>query len=349
MYAEFGWNTSAYGDQTNKGSKPHPHEGGADGVEAKGIAELPALHYREHLAKDLYYSMPITSVLFNGRSKFQSVQIFSTKHFGKVLVLDNKMQSAQSDECLYHESLVHPALLSHPHPEAVFIGGGGEGATLREVLRHKNVKRVVMVDIDQIAVKMCRDNLPEWNGGVYDDPRVEVIYDDAGKYLATSGERFDVVIMDISDPIEAGPGWVLYTKEFYQKLKRDSLREHGVLCTQSTACSVNMITEGFTVINQTLKKVFAHVCPYRIDIPSFGAPWGFHICSDNAEFLLSPDTPPGEIDELLEARLGADQIVKLKHYEGYAHRHMFSLSKYERLACEREKRLLSTDNPVFVE
>eukprot|EP01068_Selenidium_serpulae_P002693 Selendium_serpulae@DN2621_c0_g1_i2.p1 len=249
------------------------------------------IRYQEFLDEKLYYSIPVLETTFSGKSSFQDLKILETEHFGKCLVMDNLMQSAESDEAVYHESLVQPAMLAHKSPKRVFVGGGAEGSTVREILRHKSVEKVVMVDLDEKAVEICKEHLHEWNAKVWTDPRVTVVYDDAKKYLQDNRqEKFDVVIMDICDPIEEGPGWTLYTKEFYESIVEHNLTSGGVFCTQSTACSVNLVTECFTVINKTLNTVFKHVEPYRTDVPSFGCPWAFHICSN--EPIIKAGTDP---------------------------------------------------------
>ena len=145
----------------------------------------------------------------------------------------SKSQSSALDEHIYHETLVHPAMMAHGAPKTVFIGGGGEGATAREVLRWKSVEKVVMVDLDEVACKMCQEHLPEWNAGAYDDPRFEIHYKDAYAFLNDySGPTFDVVIMDISDPIECGPGIALYFKEFYKDVLLPKMSENSVFVTQ---------------------------------------------------------------------------------------------------------------------
>src|SRR4030042_686838 len=121
----------------------------------------------------------IKKVIYSGRTKFQAVEIVDTRSFGICLVLDGKIQSSELDEFIYHEALVHPAMLSHARPETVFIAGGGEGATLREVLAHKTVKKAVMVDIDEELVKLCRRFLPSWHQKAFDDHRTELHFSDA--------------------------------------------------------------------------------------------------------------------------------------------------------------------------
>ena len=160
------------------------------------------------------------------------MDILDTETFGRCLVLDGKTQSTEADEHIYHEALVHPALLFHHKPESVFIGGGGEGATLREILHHNSVQRVVMVDLDGDVVELCRRHLPDHHHGAFDDARVELRHEDARQYLASCQESFDVIVLDLVDPIEGGPSYLLYTEEFYN-IARSKLRPGGILVTQA--------------------------------------------------------------------------------------------------------------------
>ena len=180
-------------------------------------------HY-ELIAPDLYQTERIRKVYYSGRTEYQDVVVQDGAAFGMSLVLDGKTQSTEVDEFAYHEGLVHPAMISHPEPRSVFVAGGGEGATLREALRHTTVERVVMVDIDQQVVELCRTHLPKHHAGSFDDPRVELVYADALDYLEETGERFDVVIIDVPDPLEVGPAVMLYTREFYEMVRRAAPR-----------------------------------------------------------------------------------------------------------------------------
>src|SRR3989304_6201527 len=121
----------------------------------------PGKWLRDKINKDFLQLHHIDEVLYTGRTPYQTAQVVRSRNFGICLVLDNKIQSSQKDEFIYHEALVHPAMLAHPHPETVFIAGGGEGATLREVLSHKTGKRAVMIDIDAEVVALCKKYLPE--------------------------------------------------------------------------------------------------------------------------------------------------------------------------------------------
>ena len=207
-----------------------PTVGGADGA-----AEHPysaGEWATEAVTPDLHQLTRIRHVVYTGHTKYQQVEIFDTETFGRVLRLDGKTQSSQSDEYVYHEALVHPVMLHHPAPRRVFIGGGGEGATLREVLRHRSVESVVMVDLDEEVVNLCKEHLPTWHQGAFDDPRVELRHEDALAYLENAEQPFDVMILDLVDPMEAGPAYRLYTQEFYH-MAMDRLTEHGALVVQS--------------------------------------------------------------------------------------------------------------------
>lgn len=171
----------------------------------------------EELEPGMRVAYKLKTILSSCQSKFQTVDVVDLDCFGRSLVIDGLIQSCQVDEFVYHESLVHPALLAHPCPKSVYIGGGGEGSTAREVLRHSTVERCVMVDIDEDVVRFCREHLPE-NSAAFSDPRLELIIDDAKAVLEKSG-RFDVIIMDLDDPLEGGPCYQLYTTEFYQMIK----------------------------------------------------------------------------------------------------------------------------------
>ena len=146
------------------------------------------------------------------------MEIMETASYGKVLVLDARIQSSVADDFIYHEVLVHPVMMLHPRPESVLVIGGGEGATLREILKYGSVKRAVMVDIDQEVVEACKIHLPELHQGAFEDPRVAVLHEDARGWLESTSERFDVAIVDLTEPLEAGPACLLFTREFYQLL-----------------------------------------------------------------------------------------------------------------------------------
>merc|ERR1719387_1235228 len=190
----------------------------------------------EEIETGLRVHYQLNEILHTGKSKFQTVDVVDLEPFGRTLLIDGLIQSCQVDEFVYHESLVHPALLSHPCPKSVYIGGGGEGSTAREVLRHRSVERCVMVDIDADVVHFCREHLPE-NAEAFADKRLELIIDDAKAVLEQSPTGFDVIIMDLDDPLEGGPCYQLYSTEFYSMIKT-KLNPGGMFVTQSGAAGI---------------------------------------------------------------------------------------------------------------
>ncbi len=296
--------------------------------------------FLEFVTPDFIQQFGIKGILYSGRSKFQSVEIIETVSFGKCLVLDGKIQSSEKDEFIYHEALVHPAMLLHPEPRTVFIAGGGEGATLREVLAHNTVEKVVMVDIDEEVIDLCRQLLPSLHQGSFDDSRLKLYHLDARKYLAETGERFDVIVIDLPEPLAEGPAYLLYTEEFYQMVK-DKLTEEGVISLQSGTTCMGL-TAGFTAINNTLKAVFPVVCPYEANIPAFGGTWGFSLASKKHHPLsISPE----EVDSRIKSRVKKT----LNFYDGHCHQGLFFLPKYLREAVEQETRVIADNEPLFID
>ena len=222
-----------------------------------------------------------TGVVAVKRSKYQRIEVADTGEFGRVLVLDGFVQSAELDEHFYHESLVHPAMVLHPDPKRVLILGGGEGATLREVLKHKTVERAVMVDIDEEVVNIAKQHLGSWHRGAFEDGRAEVVIEDGKAYVERTGERFDVVIMDLTDPYGPEIARELYAPEFIAKL-RGILREGGVVATQ--AGSSFFYPREYDAVLEGFKRAFRHVHEYAVWIPSFGYACNFIVASDAHSF-----------------------------------------------------------------
>uniref|UniRef100_A0A7S2V6Z8 thermospermine synthase n=1 Tax=Fibrocapsa japonica TaxID=94617 RepID=A0A7S2V6Z8_9STRA len=302
--------------------------------------------FKEEVTVNHAMSMRLQKIILDQQSEFQRVQIIETNEFGTTLVLDGKTQSALRDEFIYHECLVHPAMLLHPNPKKVYIGGGGELATAREALRHKSVERVVMCDLDKMVVDVSMEHLPEWNAGCHLDPRLELAYGDAHAWLLNNDEQFDVIIMDIADPIEAGPGYILYTEEFY-KYAMTRLTPGGVLVTQSGPGSNTTHGECFTAIHNTLKQAFPTVIPYTVSIPSFGCDWAFNVASIDSGVdtqAYGVGKPMGDLDEEISKRIDGE----LKFYDGVSHVGIFGTPKYIRAALAADKRVITKDNPVFM-
>uniref|UniRef100_A0A6N2L4D0 thermospermine synthase n=1 Tax=Salix viminalis TaxID=40686 RepID=A0A6N2L4D0_SALVM len=189
--------------------------------------------FEESIDEDLKWSFALNSVLCKVTSEYQDITLLDTKRFGKVLVIDGKMQSAEVDEFIYHECLIHPALLCHPNPQNVFIMGGGEGSAAREALKHKSIEKVVMCDIDQEVVDFCRRHLTV-NQEAFSNKKLDLVINDAKAEIEKRNEKFDVIVGDLADPVEGGPCYQLYTKSFYEQILKPKLNENGIFVTQAS-------------------------------------------------------------------------------------------------------------------
>jgi spermidine synthase len=266
-------------------------------------------------------SYEVTRVLAKAQTTFQDVEIVETRSFGRALFLDGAPQSAVADEYVYHEALVHPALVAHPAPKRVLIAGGGEGATLREVLRHPGVERAVMVDIDGALVDLCREHLAEMHQGAFDDPRADVVIGDALAYLREHVEPFDGIVIDLTDPSEDGPIGELYAESFY-RLVASRLADGGIVVLQAYTFG-----PGRTAWQDRIASTLAHVFPivrrYRAEVPFFKDSWAFLTASAVRDPAALPAT-------YIDRALGERRVAGLRFYDGTTHLSMFALPKYAR-------------------
>ena len=295
--------------------------------------------YLETIFPDLAMMLQVRQVLYSGKTAFQNVEVIESSSFGRSLVLDGKTQSTERDEYVYHEGLVHPAMVLHPNPRRVFIGGGGEGGTLREILAHKSVERVFMLDLDQEVVELCRRYLPQHSQGSFDDPRVTLLHQDARRFLESTDETFDVMVMDLVDPLEGGISFLLYTQEYYRAAQA-KLNGGGILVTQSGPAGLLSFQECFTTIFNTITSVFKHTLPCQLHVPAFQTLWGFNLASDSPLPRLTPE----QVDNLLGERVAKE----LGFYDGETHQNMFSLPKFLRLGLKQECRINRDVDPVFM-
>ena len=293
----------------------------------------------EAVSPELSVMLKVRQIYYSGQTAYQKVEVLDSELFGRSLILDGKTQSTERDEHIYHETLVHPAMMCNPNPKQAFIGGGGEGGTLREVLGHKSVKRVTMVDLDAEVVALCREYLPNHHKGSFDDPRTSLIHQDARSYLQNTSDYYDVIILDLVDPLEGGTAALLYTQEFYA-IAKARLNPGGVLVTQSGPAGLLNYTECFTTIFNTLGTVFDHTTATQVHIPAFQTLWGFTIASDTP----FPEASEDEVDAQIASRLAST----LKYYDGVSHRNMLALPKFQREGLESEDRINKDSDPVFM-
>ncbi|MDO8689121.1 MAG: fused MFS/spermidine synthase [Dehalococcoidia bacterium] len=283
-------------------------------------------------------SFEVLKEVLVARTPYQRLEVLDTVPFGRCLFLDDKIQSAQADEFLYHEALAHPALVAHPNPRRILVVGSGEGALLREVLKHRTVERVLMLDVDAEVVQACKKHLPQWHEGSFDDPRVELIHVDARAYLQGTQEVFDCIFVDVTDPLEGGAAYRLFTLEFYQ-LASSRLAQDGTMAVQAESTDLG-VHEGHLSIVRTLRSVFPHVAPYRVHVPSFGESWGFVLASKSKDLT---SITSAWVDETL-ARRGC---LGLRSYDGEGHALLFAQPLYLRASAPVP--IITDNQPLFIE
>ncbi|TRX75935.1 polyamine aminopropyltransferase [Pseudomonas mangiferae] len=186
--------------------------------------------YQETLYDGYGQRFRMDTLLHEVRTEHQHLVIFENARMGRVMALDGVIQTTEADEFIYHEMLTHVPLLAHGAARRVLIIGGGDGGMLREVCKHPGVEQITMVEIDGTVVDLCKTYLPKHSSGAFDDPRLNLVIDDGMRFVATTDQRFDVIISDSTDPI--GPGEVLFSENFYQACRR-CLADGGILVTQN--------------------------------------------------------------------------------------------------------------------
>ncbi len=227
--------------------------------------------FDETLHDGIRQSLSMDRLLHREHTGLHDLCIFENRLFGRVLALDGAIQTAEADEYVYHEMLAHPAILARKAALGsevaagldVLIVGGGDGGCLREALRHPEV-RAVQAEIDARVVELARCHLPGLSAGAFDDPRAELAIADGARFVAETGRRFDVVIVDSTDPV--GPGAALFTEDFYRGCRR-CLKAGGVLIAQN---GVPALQGGeFAASHAALRRLFADAACYLAPVPTY--------------------------------------------------------------------------------
>ncbi len=206
----------------------------------------------------------VTRTLFRQKTDFQELAIHETEAFGRVLTLDGVCQTTEKDEFFYHEMMTHLPILAHGQARKVLIIGGGDGGILREVLQHKTVEKATMVEIDPAVIELTKTYIPSIPAKAFEDPRTDLIIGDGVKFVAETNEKYDVVVVDSTDPI--GPAEVLFQTDFYAQCKR-CLTERGVMVTQNGVPF--MQRDEFTTTYKRLRPLFPDAGFYFVPVPTY--------------------------------------------------------------------------------
>lgn len=287
--------------------------------------------YFETVQSGLLAGFTFDEIIFDEVTEFQKATLVRTEAFGKTLFLDDILNSAEADEFIYHECLVHPAMLRARERKRVLIIGGAEGGVLREVLKYSEVEECIMVDIDGELVDLCRHHLGDVYGNPWKDPRARILHQD-GRAFLEQARPFDVIILDLNEATEEGPARLLFTREFYN-LVRQRLNPGGMTSIQS-----EWINTGFHLdLYRTQKASLGEISVMEVAVPSFLMPEALNLaCADGS--IAHPGME--ELDSMLKER-----EVRTRFYNGTMDHKIRMLSPTQKEGYSRPSRIFSDNEP----
>ena len=252
--------------------------------------------------------------LYSGRSEFQRIDIFDSKEFGRFLTLDGYMMLTEMDEFIYHEMITHVPMCVNPDAHDILVIGGGDGGTVRELLRYPTVRHIDLVEIDELVVEVCKKYLPQ-TAGCLSDPRVAIHYEDGLKYVRHAEDAYDLIIVDSTDPF--GPGEGLFTKEFYGNCYK-ALREDGIMVNQHESPFYQQDAYAMQRAHKRIVDSFPISRVYQAHIPTYpSGHWLFGFASKKRH-------PVKDVNWVRWNALG----LKTRYYNTQLHAGAFALPNY---------------------
>jgi spermidine synthase len=272
----------------------------------------------EAINPDAVYGFRFARRLLSQKTRYQQLELLESPELGRTLRLDGRFMTSEAEEFFYHEALVHPAAIAHPAPRTALVLGGGDGGAVEELLKHPSIERVTLAELDEEVIAVARTHLQSIHRGAFDDARVTLRIGDGAGFVATTEQRFDLVLLDLTDPeTPAGP---LYTAEFFARCRR-VLAPGGAMVLHLGAPFHE--PEQVRALSASLASVFAKVRGYGLHIPLYGAYWGLAVASDT----LDPTAldAPQAAQRLKERRIG-----DLQYYNPEIHSALFALPNFYR-------------------
>jgi spermidine synthase len=279
------------------------------------------LWYTEKHTPNAGLTLRVTQTLLTATSPYQEMTIVETPDYGRVMLLDGLVMLTERDEFVYHEMLAHPSLYAHPNPEKVLIIGGGDGGTLREVVKHSAVKKAVLVEIDKMVIAASKEFFPHVASG-FNSSKAEVIVTDGIRYVQDTEERFDVILIDSTDPV--GPAEGLFHIDFYRAC-RNILKENGILTTQSETPFIKHFADVIPRVIKDLNSLFPVSKIYLASIPTYPSGlWSFSMGS----MKYNPT-------ENFQQERYAGDALKLSYYNDQIHQGAFCLPTFVQKLIEK--------------
>lgn len=223
------------------------------------------LWYTEEHTKNVRFSIKVKEHLFSEKSEFQQIDIFDSEEFGKFLTIDGLMMLTEKDEFIYHETIVHTPMAVHPNPKTILVIGAGDGGVIRELSRYSDVEKIDLVEIDELVIKASKHYLPQ-TASKFNDPRVTVYIQDGLKFVRSKVNKYDLIIVDSTDPI--GPGEGLFTREFYGNCF-NALKDDGIMVNQHESPFYKNTTIAMQRAHKRIKESFPIAMVYQAHIPTY--------------------------------------------------------------------------------
>ncbi|MBF5003672.1 polyamine aminopropyltransferase [Diaphorobacter caeni] len=261
----------------------------------------------ERLTPDFGFYLKNSRLLVSVQSEWQQIEVFENAQFGRVMRIDDCFMTSERDEFFYHEPMVHLPAIAHPGVRRALVVGGGDGGAVEELLKLPQIERVVLAELDARVIDVAREWLPSIHRGALDDPRLEIRIGDARRFLGQTDERFDQIVLDLTDPF--GPATDLYTVEFYESCRR-ALAPHGVVSLHLG--SPIHLPQSLMRIAASVKQVFPVFRPYLQYVPLYGTLW--------CMAMASMQTDPALLgSEEVDRRIAERGIPSLQLYNGAMH------------------------------
>lgn len=272
------------------------------------------LWYTEEHSKNVRFSIKIDKQLYSAKSDFQQIDVFSSEEFGRFFTLDGLMMVTEKDEFIYHDMISHIPMAVNPNISKVLVIGAGDGGTVRELTRYKNITHIDMVEIDKMVVDVCLEFLPQTSCSL-NDKRVNLIYEDGLKFIRGKSKEYDLIIVDSTDPF--GPGEGLFTKEFYGNCF-NALKDDGILVNQHETPYYADYAKSMQRAHKRIKEFFPVCRVYQAHIPTYpSGHWLFGFASKKYD-------PIKDLDAEKWNSLG----LKTKYYNTELHKGAFALPNY---------------------
>ena len=274
------------------------------------------LWFTEEHTPNVRFSIKVDRQLYNYQSKYQRIDIFESKEFGRFLTLDGYMMLTEKDEFVYHDMIVHVAMATNPNIRNILVIGAGDGGTIRELCRYRSVQSIDMVEIDEYVVSSCKEFLPQTAHSL-DDPRVTLFIEDGLKFIRSKSGQYDLIIVDSTDPF--GPGEVLFTKEFYGNCYH-ALRDDGILVNQLESPFYENDAKAMQHAYRMIEGIFPISRVYQAHIPTYpSGHWLFGFASKQLDPIVDADLKKWNT-------LG----IKTRYYNTDLHKGCFALPSFVR-------------------